>query len=131
MTTSTTTNGANVAVTMQASLCRKADSQNGSLRCEKIEIVQRRDDFAAGEELLQVVAILQRTVAEDPLPEGDRGAVFRGSDVEGGLDHDSLFSTPYANASAPDDPLCNPLARWVANGTRTRNSQNHNLELYH
>jgi hypothetical protein len=34
---------------------------------------------------------------------------------------------------------CNPIAKspvedrkiWVADGTRTRNNQNHNLELYH
>ena len=32
----------------------------------------------------------------------------------------------------PADEMAGPATeRWVANGTRTRNSQNHNLELYH
>ena len=39
--------------------------------------------------------------------------------------------TPPSDRNYPVDPKMSDAKRWVANGTRTRNSQNHNLGLYH
>ena len=40
------------------------------LRSEQIEIVEHRDEFAAGDELFEIVAIAKRVVVQDVLPEG-------------------------------------------------------------
>ena len=93
------------------------------LRGEQVEIVQGCDHFATGDEFLERTAILQRTVVDDAQPEIDRGGVERRGPKRG-VDHDCLISSRCAT-------FFRKLEKWVANGTRTRNSQNHNLELYH
>ena len=103
----------------------------GGLRDEEVEVVERGDDFAADHDFLEISAIPERTVVQNALPE-------RGDDVvrswvdrrQSRIDHANRLSTGHASASA----ACGKgprRRRGVANGTRTRNSQNHNLELYH
>ena len=93
------------------------------LGCEQVEIVERGDYFAAGDELLECAAVLQRAVIDDALPEIDRGGVER-CGTKCGIDHGCSFSSRCATFFREEE-------KRVANGTRTRNSQNHNLELYH
>ena len=63
---------------------------------EQIEIVHRGDDFAAGEEFLEGIAVLKSAVVEDALPESD-AAVRVGHVRElSGVDHESLFSSSCA-----------------------------------
>jgi hypothetical protein len=38
------------------------------LRREKVDAIQRRDDFAANEQFLQIIAVTQLFVAEDAKP---------------------------------------------------------------
>ncbi len=83
-------------------------SARRQLRREQLEIVEGSDDLAAGEELLEVVAILQRSVAEDALPERGGGGVVGRSRVESGLDHERLFSSPCATVFAPGELPRNP-----------------------
>jgi hypothetical protein len=66
----------------------------------------------------------QRFILCETPPKGKWGRGSGGfSRIEVGGDHALLFSKPHATVQ--------PSQEWVANGTRTRNNQNHNLELYH
>ncbi len=46
---------------------------------EQIEIVERRDDFTSRHELLQIIAIPERFVIEELLPEGERARLHGSS----------------------------------------------------
>lgn len=43
------------------------------LRGQQLDVVESGDEFAAGDELLEVAAILQGAVVEDALPESSGG----------------------------------------------------------
>jgi hypothetical protein len=104
------------------------------LRREKIDTVQRGDDFTAHEQLLQIVAIAELVIAKktDPeIPGRNRG--FAGFEKGRRNEHADFLSTARATLSAPwaQRRSITEMKSGVADGTRTRNSQNHNLELYH
>lgn len=89
------------------------------LGSEEIDGIQRRDDFATDQQFFQIVAVTELLSAEEADPK-IRGAHFGfvGLDKRRRNEHADFLSTARATSGVTD-------------GTRTRNSQNHNLELYH
>lgn len=65
---------------------------------EKVDRIQRGDDLATDQQLLQIVAIAQFFVAQEARPEvfTNRSARVRFND--GRVQHDSLFSNARATA---------------------------------
>ena len=101
---------------------------------EKIDRIQRGDDLTTDQQFLQIVAIAQFFVGQDAEPEvfGNGPGGVRFDDIR--IEHTSLFSSARAKTLCGQSAVALRQAKMgggVANGTRTRNSQNHNLELYH
>ena len=106
------------------------------LRREKIDAIQRGDNFTAHEQFLQIVAVTELFVAKDAQPKICVDTlVFVGLDQGRRNEHGDFLSTARATSAAASlSALGNPqseISSGVADRTRTRNSQNHNLELYH
>ena len=103
-------------------------------RREEVNGIQRGDDFTACQQLLQIVAIAELFVPEDADPK-IRGALpgFVRVDEDGRNEHTDFLSTARATSRPPSEAVLprSEIKTGVADGTRTRNSQNHNLELYH
>jgi hypothetical protein len=108
--------------------------KRATLSREKIDRVQRGDDLTTDNQFLEIVAIAQFFVRQNAEPEilgkGPSGVRFDDSRIK----HVLLFKQRTCQGGVRvirnrNSPIGN--GRWVANGTRTRNSQNHNLELYH
>jgi hypothetical protein len=122
---------------------------------DKFYRIQRRDELATDHDLLQIVAIAERFVIEKAKPKIGIFLIHRND--AGGIDHETVLKQRTCHRGfAAEIPGSNPktqmnetaalqnleLGAWdlefpardcarVTDGTRTRNSQNHNLELYH
>ena len=120
-------------------------------RREEIDGVERGDDLAADYEFFQIVAIPKRLIIQEAQPKfGVIGFCFRAFE-RSGIEHGTLLSNGHATASGGNPKHQSPSSKKgralrdlelgfgisraargrVTDGTRTRNSQNHNLELYH
>ena len=76
---------------------------------------------------------ITKEILTSPIPEGDTIDWISIYERAWFLDPDlpSLNSRDSRSLSVRKDGVIFVRKRRVANGTRTRNSQNHNLELYH
>jgi hypothetical protein len=122
---------------------------------EQFYRIHRRDQLATDHDLFQIIAISERFVIEKAKPKIGALRVHRND--SGRIEHGRPLSNAHATAASPQkSQVPNPktqmnetaalqnleLGAWdlefpardcarVTDGTRTRNSQNHNLELYH
>ncbi len=106
-----------------------------ALDWEEINAVQRGNDLAPSQQFFQRFAPLQFLFLRETLPKRERlqRVAFDGKIGVSTSCH--AFSSGCANAGLriyyPDRCENIEALERVANGTRTRNSQNHNLGLYH
>ena len=95
---------------------------------EEINAVQRGDDLAPNQQFFQSLASPQFLFLHDTLPKRE-GLLLTASEGKIGIQLHALLLA--AGVPTAAEKSAREGKEGVANGTRTRNSQNHNLGLYH
>lgn len=90
-------------------MCRETDARLGG--GEQVEIVEGRDNFAAGDEFLEIVATIEGAVAQDSLPESC-DAVVSGNRGDGRLDHIIVLSSRCATVGPDESRRSGRESRW-------------------